>query len=331
MPTFTADYFSPIQHNLRFCTDRLTRIDSILEIGSHEGRSSCWMLKNMLSESGTMTCVDIFENSELAARFRNNINEVKGSNQTVEIMADTSYYSLGQLITQRRLYDFIYIDGDHSATGVLTDATMAFGLLAPNGIILFDDYMFDQVPNHHDRPKMSLDAFINMFINEIDVVFINYQVAIRKKVKINNNIKIETTQSLVTDDWFENGAFPTFECTVAISYNTAVDNGTIDTPGGPVAYTVGDKIILGPEGEKYPVTPIEFDACYHVDSNGTVTPKKIMKTAKLADHDGVLHASRGNLNYTKDQDYIVKHGPGDYVVVKKDIFAKRYDTSKEGN
>ena len=29
-------------------------------------------------------------------------------------------------------------------------------------------------------------------------------------------------------------------------------------------------------------------------------------------------------------DYIVKHGPGDYGVVKTDIFAKTYDKSKEG-
>ena len=28
--------------------------------------------------------------------------------------------------------------------------------------------------------------------------------------------------------------------------------------------------------------------------------------------------------------HIVRHGPGDYGVVKKDIFAKTYDKSKEG-
>jgi len=65
------------------------------------------------------------------------------------------------------------------------------------------------------------------------------------------------------------------------------------------------------------------------NGDGTATPKKIMKTAKLADHDGMVKASWGNLEYTKGNDYIVKHGPGDYGVVKTDIFAKTYDKSKE--
>lgn len=61
--------------------------------------------------------------------------------------------------------------------------------------------------------------------------------------------------------------------------------------------------------------------------DGTCTPKKIPKIAKLADHDGVIHTSWGDLNYTKGNDYIVRHGPGDYGAVKKDIFNQTYDTS----
>jgi hypothetical protein len=55
-----------------------------------------------------------------------------------------------------------------------------------------------------------------------------------------------------------------------------------------------------------------------------------MKVAKLADHDGVVKASWGNLEYTKGKDYIVKHGSGDYGVVKADIFANTYDKSEQG-
>lgn len=330
MPTFTADYFSPVQYNIESCAKQLTSVDSILEIGSMEGRSSCWMLKNMLSASGTMTCVDVFRDPLYEDRFRNNINEVKGPGQTVEIIVDTSYYGLGQLISQRRLYDFIYVDGDHSATCALADATMAFGLLAPGGIMLFDDYRFNQDPDHFKRPKMSLDAFVNMFINDIDILFINYQLALKKKVKMNNDIQrvIEAIQPRVTDEWFDQGAFSTFKHPAPISYETATESGTVETLEGPINYLAGHKIITGPKGEKYPVTPIKFAAYYDDNGDGTATPKKIMKVAKLADHDGVLHTSWGNLNYSKGQDYIVKHGPGDYGAVKADIFAKTYDTSK---
>ena len=59
--------------------------------------------------------------------------------------------------------------------------------------------------------------------------------------------------------------------------------------------------------------------------NGVCSPKKIIKLAKLADHDGVIHTSWGKLAYTANNDYIVKHGPTDFGVVKKDIFDQTYD------
>jgi hypothetical protein len=135
---------------------------------------------------------------------------------------------------------------------------------------------------------------------------------------------------MINDEWFTQGGFTTYKHPTPIGYETATDNGTVETLEGPVAYTVGFKIITGPKGERYPVSPIKFAAYYDDNGDGTATPKKIMKVARLADHDGVVRASWGNLEYTKGNDYIVRHGPGDYGVVKKDIFAQTYDTSKQG-
>lgn len=51
----------------------------------------------------------------------------------------------------------------------------------------------------------------------------------------------------------------------------------------------------------------------------------LIEQAKLADHDGSVATSWGEvLNYNTGQDYIVRHGPGDYGVVKRDIFEKTY-------
>lgn len=36
-------------------------------------------------------------------------------------------------------FDYIYIDGDHSEEGVFRDATAAYKLLLPGGVIIFDD------------------------------------------------------------------------------------------------------------------------------------------------------------------------------------------------
>lgn len=129
---------------------------------------------------------------------------------------------------------------------------------------------------------------------------------------------------MINDEWFKDGGFQTYKYPTPISYKTAIAPGTVETLEGPVQYLAGHKIITGPKGEQYPVSPIKFVAYYDDNKDGTATPKKIMKVAKLADHDGVVNASWGNLEYTHGNDYIVKHGPGDYGVVKKDIFAKTY-------
>jgi hypothetical protein len=86
--------------------------------------------------------------------------------------------------------------------------------------------------------------------------------------------------------------------------------------------------MTGPKGEKYPITPDRFKELKDDLGNGVASPKKIVKLAKLADHDGSVPTSWGEtLHYTAGNDYIVKHGPNDYGVVKKDIFAQTYDTS----
>jgi len=141
-------------------------------------------------------------------------------------------------------------------------------------------------------------------------------------------INIVEAMEGITEKWFAHGSFETYKHPTPIHYKTAIAPGTVDTLEGPVDYLAGHKIITGPKGEQYPVDPKKFAEYYDDNGDGTATPKKIHKHAKLADHDGVVHASWGDLNYKSGEDYIVRHGPGDYGVVKKDIFAKTYDTSK---
>ena len=140
---------------------------------------------------------------------------------------------------------------------------------------------------------------------------------------------INIVESTVHDSWFNNG-FETFKKANPIKYEVANEPGTVNTLEGPVRYDTGHIIITGPKGEQYPVTPEKFSSFYDVSGDGEATPKKILKVAKMADHDGLLHTSWGDLEYTKGNDYIVRHGPGDYGAVKKDIFHQTYDTSKEG-
>ncbi len=134
----------------------------------------------------------------------------------------------------------------------------------------------------------------------------------------------------INDDWFSDGGFKAYKPPIPVKYETAQEDGEIKTLENPkpLSYKAGFKILTGPKGEKYPVKPETFAELYTDNSDGTATPNKIIKLAKLADHDGAVKTSWGEtLYYTTGNDYIVRHGPSDYGVVKKDIFAKTYATS----
>lgn len=141
-------------------------------------------------------------------------------------------------------------------------------------------------------------------------------------------MKINEVTSQINDKWFEHGSFKTFKKPAKEKYEIATEPGTIQTLEGPVKYETGFYIMTGPKGEQYPITPQRFKELKDDQGNGVCTPKKIVKLAKLADHDGSVPTSWGEtMHYTAGNDYIVKHGANDYGVVKKDIFAQTYDTT----
>lgn len=192
---FTADWFSNGVVNFEFVKNHAdSKLDSILEIGSHEGRATCWMLENLLAEDGTITCIDPFGNTPLNAYkndalpdqriiqdiHRHNTDLAKKPGQKVEVMPVMSYHGLAQLIVDRREFDLIYVDGSHCSDAVLADATMAFGLLKKEGYMIFDDYLWNESPDVLDHPKASIDAFVNMFRKHIAIGMINYQYVIQK-------------------------------------------------------------------------------------------------------------------------------------------------------
>ncbi len=130
----------------------------------------------------------------------------------------------------------------------------------------------------------------------------------------------------ITDSWFKSGSFETYKLPKPVPYRIADKPGSIDTLEGPVKYEPGHYIMgPGPKGEYWPLEPDNFHSKYDDNKDGTGTPKGgVVKVAKLADHDGIVKASWGDLTYRKGLDYIVRHGPGDYGVVDAEIFSKTY-------
>jgi len=192
---FTADWFTNGLINFEYTKEQMDSPPaSILEIGCHEGRSTCWMLENLLTKDGTITCIDPFANEPLSAFrnnqapasnlieqvFRHNTDLAKSPTQTIRLMPTLSFYALAELITEQAQFDLIYVAGSHSADEVLADAVMSFGLLKKNGYMIFDDYLWMAAADSLDRPKMSIDAFVNLFQKHIEFKMINYQLIIKK-------------------------------------------------------------------------------------------------------------------------------------------------------
>jgi hypothetical protein len=138
-------------------------------------------------------------------------------------------------------------------------------------------------------------------------------------------INIVESADRVNDDWFEIGSFIAAKIPNKIEpFRILTEPGIIHSREGDLKGEPGDYVITGPEGEEYLNDPETFHKIKTDNGDGTASPKAIPKQVKLADHDGMLHTSWGNLEYTKGNDYIVRHGTGDYGAVKKDIFAQTY-------
>lgn len=157
----------------------------------------------------------------------------------------------------------------------------------------------------------TLKDYINMLTNIID--------------------QVDEPYSYIDEDWFKIDGFETFKLGAVEHYEKATQAGSIDTlesNGKPQQYEAGWYIVTGPAGEKYSMPPETFASLKDDNGDGTCTPKKIIKTAKLADHNGVVNTSWGDaLYYTAQNDFIVRHGAKDYGVVKAHIFRQTYDTS----
>ena len=187
---FTVDWFSnniPIWNE--FLKDYKNKQNlNFLEIGSFQGRSTVWLLENILTDpSSKITCIDTFEGSaehidnfkddikNLFDIFKHNIFKFKNK---VNIIKDKSQQALKQINEQ---YDFIYIDGDHKASSVLEDAIFSFPLIKPGGIIIFDDYLWFGMKLLIDNPKPAIDAFLEIYGDKINILYKGYQVIIQKK------------------------------------------------------------------------------------------------------------------------------------------------------
>jgi len=163
-----------------------------LEVGCWEGRTTNWLLDNILTrKSSKITVVDIFKGSPeetgmkhldldtIRERFEYNTADYADRIKILEGYSNEVLKKLGN----KPIFDFAYIDGTHTAYGTLEDAILVHPLLKSGGIIIFDDYGWKDanLPSPTDSPQLGIDCFCAAFKDFYDVIQVGYQVTIKKK------------------------------------------------------------------------------------------------------------------------------------------------------
>ena len=176
----TSDYFSS---NSFYFFDTLKELKKInyLEIGAFEGNSSMFVARKFnLSQ---VYCVDNWEGIEeyynldfnkIEENFNENIKEFKN---IIKLKKTSDDFFMDNKIK----FDVIYIDGYHKASQVIKDFKNSWNCLLPNGILIFDDYIWQFFKNIEDNPCFAVNTFLKSIKNQYKILIVsNSQLFIKK-------------------------------------------------------------------------------------------------------------------------------------------------------
>jgi Methyltransferase domain len=162
----------------------------VIEVGSWEGRSALFFM-NYLPQS-QLVCIDTFEGSEEhrahPEAFANDLPEIERRfDANLALFADRiekrkapSAVALAEFGIDGRRFDIAYIDGSHCSADVYSDGVLTWPMLVPGGIMIFDDYEWEYMPEPRSNPKLGIDSFLRAFEGQYRIIHKGFQVAIEK-------------------------------------------------------------------------------------------------------------------------------------------------------
>ena len=190
---FTQDWFT---HNIPIWKRHLQEFTGIadfqvVEIGSFQGMSACWLLDNILTHpTAKITCIDLY----FQEHFKGNIVKTGAADRVIELQG----YSQDLLVNlTSQYYDVAYIDGCHKPTSALQDAILSWRLVKVGGLMIFDDYEFTFPDSPEQDTKIGIDVFLEMFASQLEVVHKGYQLMVKKI----GNQSLGEEQTLLSLGW----------------------------------------------------------------------------------------------------------------------------------
>jgi predicted O-methyltransferase YrrM len=178
-PSFSTDWFvHRIPQWKQFVVPALAGTPARwLELGSYEGRSALWTLEHVLNHpDARLICVDIWTNLAVSDRFDANILGSPWGAKVTKVKSNC----FDALRNVSGPLDCVYVDADHQAKAAIQDAAMVWPLLRRGGFLIWDDYLWTQPDPAKLPPKPGIDAFLELWKGEYELLHHGYQVIIRK-------------------------------------------------------------------------------------------------------------------------------------------------------
>ena len=163
-----------------------------LDIGAYTGKATCWMLKNLCTNPYSKVysvdrwkacdgCSEYREYTDkIEIEFDKNVLETGRSNQCIKMNQNSNKAIIKLNRTNVIIFDVFFIDASHEPNDILSCAILAWEILNEEGILIFDDYEWDENNKEEFKPKYAIDTFISLYKLQLDILHVGYHYIVKK-------------------------------------------------------------------------------------------------------------------------------------------------------
>lgn len=181
---------SAAQNNFGFFLDGMKGAPvKVLQVGAFTGDASAWLFRRVLyNTNATLVDVDTWTGSEEDVHKSFDWSEIEAiyDSKVANHWNQLDKYKMTSeefFEKNNETFDFIYVDGSHTALDVFNDGISAFECLNEGGILAFDDYTWDDGKGDFLNPRDGIDGVYLTYEDQVTILHAGSQVWLQKTSK----------------------------------------------------------------------------------------------------------------------------------------------------